>query len=59
MTIDNKLYYNDFCRHALQCPRHALQQPKHAWQHPWPTLACFCKVLGGPHRRETLLLAAL
>ena len=66
MTIDNKLYCNDFCRHALQrprhalqCPKHALQQPKHAWQHPWPTLACFCKVLGVPHRRETLLLAAL
>ena len=40
-------------RHALQCPRHALQRPWHALQGSWPTSACFCKVLGVSHRRET------
>ena len=51
------------CRLALQLlvmlgnvlgrPRHALQRLKHALQRPWPTSACFCKVLGVPHQRET------
>ena len=40
-------------RHALQRPRHALQRPKHALQRSRPTSACFYKVLGVPHRRET------
>ena len=40
-------------------PRHALQRPRHALQGPWPTSACFYKVLGVPHRRETPPLAAL
>ena len=44
------------CRLALQLlgmlgnvlgrHRHALQRPQHALQGPWPTSACFCKVLG-------------
>ena len=33
--------------------RHVLQRPQHALQGPWLTSACFCKVLGVPHRRET------
>ena len=51
------------CRLALQLlvmlgnvlgrPQHALQRLKHALQRPWPTSACFCKVLGVPHQRET------
>ena len=51
------------CRLALQLlgmlgnvlgrPRHVLQRPQHALQGPWPTSACFYKVLGVPHRRET------
>ena len=51
------------CRLALQLlgmlgnvlgrPRHALQRPKHALQRSRPTSACFYKVLGVPHPRET------
>ena len=38
---------------VLGRPQHALQRPRHALQGPWPTSACFWKVLGVPHRRET------
>ena len=50
---------------ALERPWHALQRPWHAWQRP--SHACnvlgvlgmhFCKVLGVPHRRKPLPLAA-
>ena len=51
------------CRHAcnilgmlgnvLGRPWHVLQHPRHALQRLWPSSACFCKVLGVPHRRET------
>ena len=39
-------------RHALQRPGHALQCPRHTLQGPWPTSACFRKVLAVPHRSE-------
>ena len=58
-----QLWEPKMCRLALQLlgmlgnvlgrPRHVLQRPQHALQGPWPTSACFCKVLGVPHRRET------
>ena len=67
--FDCLLWEPKMCRLALQLlgmlgnvldqPRHALQRPRHALQGPWSTSACFCKVLGVPHRRETPLLAAL
>ena len=60
-----KLWEPKMCRLALQLLRmlgnvlEDLDRPQHALQGPWPTLACFCKVLGIPHRRETPPLAAL
>ena len=44
------------CRFALQLLGmlgNVLGRPWHALQRPWPTSACFCKVLKVPHRRET------
>ena len=57
------LWVPKMCRHAcnilgmlgniLGRPWHVLQHPRHALQRLWPSSACFCKVLGVPHRRET------
>ena len=57
-----KLWKPKMCRLALQLLGmlgNVLGRPQHALQGPWPTSACFCKVLGIPHRRETPPLAAL
>ena len=44
------------CRHALQLLGmlgNVFDRPRHVLQRPWPTSACFYKVLGVSHRRET------
>ena len=43
------------CRLALQLLGmlgNVLGRPRHALQGPWPTSACFCKVLRVPHQRN-------
>ena len=46
-------------QHALQRPRHALQCPRHTCNVLGVLGMLFGKVLGGPHRRKTPLLAVL
>ena len=51
-----EVWESKMCRLALQLLGmlgNVLGLPRHALQGSWPTSACFCKVLGVPHRRET------